>query len=166
MGPRGNRDSRWTVGTLDNVGTLLFAQPQNTETVMVSREDLESFLIRMDLDYEEVDEGMFLTRGENSGLPLVVHHADALLLIRMKVMDMPEDTESSRELYRTLLELNATDIVHGAYGIEDGDLILSDTLELENLDFLELQASMESIELAAATQMQKIRSLAGNGVEA
>jgi len=165
MGSPGNWDSRRAVGTLDDIGTLLLAQPQNTETVMVSREDLESFLIRMDLDYEEVDEGMFLTRGENSGMPVVVHYADALLLIRMKVMDMPKDNESSKDLYRTLLELNATEIVHGAYGIEDGDLILSDTLELETLDFLELQASMESIELAAATQMQKIRSLAGNGVE-
>ena len=66
------------------------------------------------------------------------------LLIRMKVMDMPDD-EATKDLYRTLLELNATEIVHGAYGIEDGDLILSDTLELETLDFLELQASMESI---------------------
>jgi hypothetical protein len=132
---------------------------------MVSREDLESFLIRMDLDYEEVDEGMFLTRTESSGTPMVVHHADALLLIRMKVMDMPEDNESSRDLYRTLLELNATEIVHGAYGIENGDLILSDTLELETLDFHELQASMESIGLAAVTHMEKIRSLTGPGAE-
>jgi len=132
---------------------------------MVSREDLESFLIRMDLDYEEVDEGMFLTRTESNGTPMVVHHADALLLIRMKVMDMPEDNESSKDLYRTLLELNATEIVHGAYGIENGDLILSDTLELETLDFHELQASMESIGLAAVTHMEKIRSLTGPGAE-
>jgi hypothetical protein len=128
---------------------------------MVTREDLESFLIRMDLDYEEVDEGMFLIRGKNSGLPMVVHYADNLLLIRMKLLDMPVDGEDVTELYRMLLELNATDLVHGAYGIEDGELILSDTLELETLDFLELQASMESIEIAAATHMDRIRALAG-----
>ena len=131
---------------------------------MVSREDLESFLIRMDLEYEEVDEGMFLTRGEDGGAPVVVHHADALLLIRMKVMDMPEEGPNSLALYRTLLELNANEVVHGAYGIEDGDLILSDTLELETLDFLEIQASMESITLAAATHMEQIRNLS-NGAE-
>ncbi|MDA0311313.1 MAG: CesT family type III secretion system chaperone [Gemmatimonadetes bacterium] len=128
---------------------------------MVTREDLESFLIRMDLEYEEVDEGMFLVRGRNSGLPVVVHHADALLLIRMKVMDLPEKPESEVLFYRTLLELNATDVVHGAYAIETGELILSDTLELETLDFHELQASMESIEMAASGHMQRIRSLAG-----
>ena len=133
---------------------------------MVSREDLESFLIRMDLSYEEVDEGMYLTRAEDDGAPVGVHHADALLLIRMKVMDMPEENEGSLNLYRTLLELNATEVVHGAYGIEDGDLILSDTLELETLDFHELQASMESITLAAATHMDTIRNLANaNGAE-
>ena len=130
---------------------------------MVTRDDVESFLIRMQLEYEEVDEGMFLIRGENSGLPVVVHYADNLLLIRMKVMDMPEMGDGGVKLYRTLLELNATDVVHGAYGIEAGDLIISDTLELETLDFPELQASIESIELAAVTHMEQIRSLAGAG---
>ena len=134
---------------------------------MLTREDLESFLIRMELEYEEVDDGMFLVRGRNAGLPFVVHYADNLLLIRMKLMDMPEAAADGHlELYRTLLELNATDLVHGSYGIEDGELIISDTLELETLDFHELQASMESIELAAATHMDKIRSLAGAGAEA
>ena len=130
---------------------------------MVSREDLESFLIRTGLEYEEVDEGMYLTRSEDGGAPVVVHHADALLLIRMKVMDMPDEGSHSLALYRTLLELNANEIVHGAYGIEDGELILSDTLEMETLDFLEVQASIESITLAAATHMEQIRNLANGG---
>jgi len=128
---------------------------------MVTREDLESFLIRMDLEYEELEPGMYLVRGRNSGLPMVVHHADSLLLIRMKLMDMPETDDSKTDLYRTLLELNATDVVHGAYGIEEDELIISDTLELETLDFLEMQASMESIELAATSHMERIRTLAG-----
>ena len=131
------------------------------ETVMVTREDLESFLIRMDLDYDEVDAGMFLVQGRNSGLPVVVHHADALLLIRMKVMDLPESMDDEVGFFRALLELNATDVVHGAYGLENGELIISDTLELETLDFHELRASTESIELAATSHMERIRELAG-----
>lgn len=128
---------------------------------MLTREDLESYLLRMDREYEEVDPGMFLVRGKNSELPMVVHHADALLLIRMKLMDMPAPEDAKVELYRTLLELNASDVVHGAYGIEEGELIISDTLELETLDFHELRASMESMELAAVSHMDKIRGLAG-----
>jgi len=128
---------------------------------MVTREDLESFLIRMDVEYEEVDEGMFLVRGPNSGFPAVVHYSAPLLLIRMKLMDLPEGSEGALELYKTLLELNANDVVHGAYGIEEGELILSDTLELETLDFHEIRASMESIEMAASAPLDRIRELAG-----
>jgi hypothetical protein len=40
---------------------------------MVTRDDLESFLIRMELDYEEVDPGMYLIRGQDHGLTVVVH---------------------------------------------------------------------------------------------
>lgn len=128
---------------------------------MVSREDVEGFLIRMDLDYEEVDEGMFLAHSDNGGAGVVVHHSDPLLVLRLKMMDLPPEPEEELiGLYRTLLELNATDIVHGAYGIEEGELILTDTLELENLDFTELQASIESLQLAASSHMGTIRELA------
>jgi hypothetical protein len=127
---------------------------------MVTREDLESFLIRLDVEYEELEEGMFLVRTRNGGLPFVINYAPPLLLLRMKVMDLQEG-EGNMELYRTLLELNATDVVHGSYGLEDRELILSDTLELETLDFQEIQASVESIQMAASGHMERIRSLAG-----
>ncbi len=131
---------------------------------MVSREDVEGFLIRMDLDYEEVDEGMFLAHGDNGGAGVVVHHSDPVLVLRLKMMDLPAEPEDELTgLYRTLLELNATDIVHGAYGIEEGELILTDTLELEHLDFTELQASIESLQLAASSHMGSIRDLAQAG---
>lgn len=131
---------------------------------MTSAEAVEGFLIRMDLDYEEVDEGMFLAHGENGGAGVVVHHSDPVLVLRLKMMDLPADSaHEPAEFYRTLLELNATDIVHGAYGIEEGELILTDTLELENLDFTELQASIESLQLAASSHLGMIRELAEAG---
>ena len=124
---------------------------------MITREDLESFLIRMDLDWEEVDEGMFLVQSPSGGV--VVHLSDPVLLLRLKVMDLPGNGANLTELYRTLLEFNATDIVHGAYGIEEGELIISDTLELENLDFEELQASVESLQYAASSHLDRIKTL-------
>ncbi|MDE2773215.1 MAG: hypothetical protein OXI46_05850 [Gemmatimonadota bacterium] len=131
---------------------------------MVTREDLESFLLRMeDLEVDEIEEGMYLVRNRGGGPPVVVSHSAPLLLLRMKVMDLPEDGIANAELFRALLELNATDVVHGAYGLEEGELILSDTLKLETLDFEELRDSLESIQLAAADHMQRIRSLAGLG---
>ena len=131
---------------------------------MVTRDDLESFLIRMDLDFNEVDEGMYLVESSSEGPPVVVHHSPPLLVVRLKVMDLPEDTDLS-ELYQTLLVWNATDVVHGAYGIEEGDLIITDTLELETLDFPELQASLESMQMAASSHIDRIKALAGKRQE-
>ncbi len=131
---------------------------------MVTREDLESFLLRMeDLETEEIEEGMYLVRDRTGGPPVVVNHSPPLMLLRMKVMDLPEAGPGDADLFRALLELNATDVVHGAYGLEERELILSDTLELETLDFHELQASLESMQLAASGHMGRIRSLAGVG---
>ncbi len=126
---------------------------------MVTREDLEGYLIRLDADFEEVDDGMFLVRTENGGAPIVVHHSDPVLVVRMKVMDLPADSDGLGDLYETLLILNATDVIHGAYGIEEGELILSDTLQLGNLDFDELRASLESVQLAASSHLSRIRDL-------
>ncbi len=128
---------------------------------MVTRDDLESYLIRMDADFDEVDDGMFLIRTDNGGAPIVVHHSEPLLLVRMKVMDLPADQHDLGGLYETLLRLNATDVIHGAYGIEAGELILSDTLQLGNLDFDELRASLESVQIAASSHVSRIQALAG-----
>lgn len=132
------------------------------EWIMVTRDDIESFLIRMGMDYQEVDEGMFVVRSRPDGALIVVHHSPPVLVVRLKVMDLPQDDSRLLPLFRTLLELNATDVVHGAYGIENGELILSDTLELETLDFVELQASLESVQLAAASHMGRILELASS----
>jgi len=80
-------------------------------------------------------------------------------------MDLPVDGSSREDLYRTLLELNAADVVHGAYGIEEGELILSHTFQLESLDFSDLQAALESLQMAASSHMEKIKSLASAPVE-
>ncbi len=128
---------------------------------MVTREDLESYLIRMDADFDEVDDGMFLVRNENQGAPIVVHLSEPLLLVRMKVMDLPAAADGLGELYEMLLRLNATDVIHGAYGIEESELILSDTLQLGTLDFEELRASLESVQIAASSHVSQIQTLAG-----
>jgi hypothetical protein len=124
---------------------------------VVTLEDLESYFIRMGAEYEELAaDGMYLVRMGDDGLPMVVHHTPPLLILRLKVMDLPEAIEPA--LYRSLLELNASDLVHGAYGIEQGELVLGHTFQLEGVDFQELQAALESLQMAAAGHMAHIRS--------
>jgi hypothetical protein len=132
---------------------------------MLTREDLESYFSRMNLDYEELEEGMYLVRSGEERLPVVVNHSPPLLYLQLKVMDLSQAERPREELYRTLLELNASEVVHGAYGLEGDEIVLSQTLQLESLPFAEFQASLESILFAASSHMGRIRAMAAVSAE-
>ncbi|MDP2479288.1 MAG: CesT family type III secretion system chaperone [Candidatus Palauibacterales bacterium] len=127
---------------------------------MISREDIESYLIRTDLDYEEIGEGMWLVRpegeAETGGPAIVASYLPPVLLLRTVIREVPEGDSAQLRIYRRLLELNASDLVHGAYGLEDGEIVLADTLELENLDFTEFRASLESLALAVTSHLKEL----------
>lgn len=115
---------------------------------MVTREDVEGYLLRMELPYQELEEGLWVIGNGQEVAPVFVNLAPPLILIRVEVMDVPEDEDLRKGLFRELLELNATDLVHGAYGLDGDDIVLTDTLQVADLDFSELQAALESILLA------------------
>ena len=127
---------------------------------MVNRDDLESFLVRLGAEgasYSEVESGMFVVRpGGTPDAQVVVHMIPPVLLLRMNVMPVPSDTDNAARLSRRLLELNATDLVHGAYGISANDIILTESLELANLDFSEFLAAYESMTLALASHVREL----------
>jgi hypothetical protein len=123
---------------------------------MATRDDVENYLIRSELDYEEVGEGMWRVTEEGLASGLVVHIAPPVLVFRLKVMDVPDDERRCAELYRRLLEYNATDLMHAAYGLEEGDVILTGALPLENLDYNEFQAAVDSFQVALATHMEPL----------
>ena len=62
-------------------------------------------------------------------------------MLRVKVMELPENGEADR-LCRRLLELNATDLLHGSYGIQGNEVVLTEALELSHLDYEEFLASL------------------------
>lgn len=110
---------------------------------------LRTYLINLDFEFEEIDEYTFFINDENKGLQAcVVTIAEPLVIIRQKVMDVPSNNKEA--FFRKLLTLNANDMVHGAYAIEENDVILTDSLEVETLDIEELQASLDSFGLAIA----------------
>lgn len=121
---------------------------------MVTREDVESFLLRMEEHVEEVEPGMWVLGPDGGGL--VIHYSPPLLILRVKVLDVPEEQTRCTELFRMLLELNATDLVHGAYAIEEGDIILSETLELEHLGFDTFQGAVDSLQMALASHLERL----------
>lgn len=127
---------------------------------MVSREGIESFLIQTELDFEEVEEGLWIVhpaRSEEGRSPaVVVSYSPPVVVLRSDIREVPDDEEAAFRLFQRLLELNARDLVHGAYGLEDGEVILTDTLELEDLDFSEFRASLESMALAVSSHIKQL----------
>lgn len=123
---------------------------------MLTREDIESYLLRLEQEFDEVEPGMWVVRSDTDEPPLVIHHSPPLLLLRMKVLQVPAEDRQCTSLFRRLLELNSTDLVHGSYGIEENDVVLTDALQLENLDFNEFQASVDSLQVALASHLESL----------
>ena len=122
---------------------------------MVTKEDIESFLDRIDSGTASVSEPKPATWVVKTvaGAEVVVFYAPPVVILRVTVMNLPASEPRRSELLRELLELNARDLVHGAYGLEGDRVVLTDTLELENLDFNEFEASFDSITLALASHL-------------
>jgi hypothetical protein len=127
---------------------------------MVSREDLESFLDRLTADgatHREVEPGLWLVRpGGALDFDVVVTHNPPVVLLRVKVMPVPTDPANRARLNQRLLELNATDLLHGSYGIDHDAIVLTEALELEHLDFEEFLASYESMTLALTAHLREL----------
>ena len=127
---------------------------------MVTKDDLESFLDRLSVDgasYFEAGQNTWIVHpGGQLNLDVVVHFNPPVVVLRMKVMNVPNTNGKGAELNRRLLELNASDLVHGSYGISDNSIVLTEALELSHLDFEEFLASYESMTLALATHLREL----------
>ena len=123
---------------------------------MKSAEDIESYLLRAGLPYEPIKPGIWLVQIGGSGdkSRLAVSIAGPVVAFRLKVMDGP--AHGREDLYRTLLQLNTTEMVHGAFGLEGDAVVLVDALELENLDFNEFQAVIDDMSMAVNKHHPKL----------
>ena len=123
---------------------------------MRSRDDIESYLARAEVPYDEVGEdGMWLVHDSSLGENIAIQAAGPLLLFRVKVFELRE-VDDRAALYEELLTLNTSDLVHGAYGISDGAVVLTCTLQIENLDYNELQGVLDDFSLALANHYEKL----------
>jgi hypothetical protein len=127
---------------------------------MVTREDIEAFLDRLSADgasHEEVEPGLWVVKpGGALDFDVVVTHNPPVVLLRVKVMPVPVDAADAAALNRRLLELNATDLLHGAYGLDGEAVVLTEALELAHLDFEEFLASFESMTLSLTTHLREL----------
>ena len=127
---------------------------------MLTKDDIESFLIRLSATgatYSEVEPGFWIVRpSPESELSVAVNYTPPVVLLRVDVMTLPQDGAQTATLTRRLLELNASDLVHGAYGLQDKRIVLTEALELSALDYEEFLASYEGMTLALASHLREL----------
>lgn len=116
---------------------------------MKTAEDVESYLLRSGISYEQIKPGIWLLKLDGTD-NFVISIAGPVVVFRVKVMDLPG---SDREtLFRTLLSLNTSEMVHGAFGLEGDSVVIVHALELENLDLNEFQAVIDDVSMAISKQ--------------
>ncbi len=114
---------------------------------MTGMTKIESYLMDLDVSYEEVSPSAFYIEDQAKGLPgITVTLEEPIVIIRARVMRVPEGKREG--LFEKLLRLNGTDMVHGAYGLDGDDIVLVDTLEYDTMDKPEFEATLDSISLA------------------
>jgi hypothetical protein len=125
---------------------------------MRSVKDVEAYLEKMNRAYHSVPgtaETFLVSSGENYP-PVALRVDPPLVVLRVRIGNVPDEP---LELFRKLLQLNAKELVHSSYGVDDGAILLSSALELENLDYNELEAALDEIDLALAQQVPSLAAL-------
>lgn len=131
---------------------------------MTVQERIENFLLNMNISYETLDETTWLIEDDSNNIGnIIVKYEDPVVLFRIKVAHIP--AKNREGFFKTLLELNATDMLYGAYGIEDDNVVITNTLAGENLDHNEFQSTVESITLAFMEHFKILQQFLKKGDE-
>ena len=125
-------------------------------------EMVKQFLLDMEIPVvsEDPAEALVVVEDEENGIMnLVIDCEEPILVLEQLIMKTPQNPG---DLYKRLLQMNRS-LVHGAFVLdEDGESILfRDTLQLENIDRNELEASIHSLSLALAEYSSELLEYAG-----
>ncbi|GAB4194970.1 MAG: hypothetical protein OHK0013_00660 [Sandaracinaceae bacterium] len=129
---------------------------------MRTREDVEAYLAKSPYPYREIDEDTWLVQDRGGAREnIVVRLTGDLLLFRVNVLDLDTVEPSKREsFFATLLELNANDMLHGAYGLQrfdgSGKVLLTAAMRLEDLDYSELVGTLDDFSVALAKHHERL----------
>ncbi len=117
---------------------------------MRTNEDIEAYLTRSKYPHQEIEEGTWVVSDVSGAREQIVLRVKGdLALFRVNVLDLDTvDPAKRADIYQRCMELNASDMVHGAYGIAGGRLVLTASLRMENLDYNELVGTLDDFGVA------------------
>lgn len=129
-----------------------------------NHEDIERYILGSGISHDEAAPGTWILHDADwGGAQIIVQHTDPLVVFRCKLFDLPEMGDSARaELFQRMLELNATEMVQGAYALEDGAVVAVEVMQSENLDENEFLAAVDSLTLAIVEHHDELAALLPN----
>lgn len=105
--------------------------------------------------YENESDGVLIITNEEDGITnFVLGCADPLLIMEQFIFELKTENV---EVFKNLLIKNR-DIVHGAFALDETGtkVIFRDTLQVENLDLNELEATINSLGLLLSEYSEEI----------
>ncbi|OHD12314.1 MAG: hypothetical protein A2Y41_07670 [Spirochaetes bacterium GWB1_36_13] len=116
---------------------------------------IEDYLLKGNWVNKKLNDSTWIIQDAYEGIDnLVVFEQNPLVIFRLKLMEVPSKNQEA--FFKKLLELNSL-MVHGAYALEKNNVIVTDSLEGENLDFNEFQASIEAIYMALTNDYKVLK---------
>ncbi len=122
-------------------------------------DDLEAQLGRLGRRYERTPDGTFIVAIGPNQPPAALLLVPPVLVIQVAIGEAPADLAVAGPIYKKLLELNASTLLHSAFGLENDQIVLAAALELDNLDLNELEAVLADIDVALSEHVPVLRSM-------
>ena len=155
----GMRTMRSAAQSSDSPSTMNLRPCRLAATMPRTSEDVENFLLELDRRFEN-DNGTYLVSVGEEKPPIAIRVVPPIVAVRVAIGPVPADADHQLKLFRRLLEYNATDLMHAAYGIDNETIVLSSALPLDNLDLNELDATLSDVDLALTRHVPRLHELA------
>jgi hypothetical protein len=122
-------------------------------------DDLEAQLGRLGRRYERTPEGTFIVSLGNNNPPAALLLVPPVLVAQVAIGEAPANLAAAAPIYKKLLELNASALLHAAFGLENDQIVLAAALELDSLDLNELEAVLADLDVALGEHVPMLRSM-------
>jgi hypothetical protein len=123
-------------------------------------EDLERELDRLGRKFERLGDGTYVVSVGMAGSPVALRLSPPVLVAQVTLGNVTAQAPERRAaLFQRLLELNATSLVHAAYGLEGSTIVIAAALVLESADPNELEAVLSDMDMALAEHVPSLRGL-------